>query len=232
MRDLTRLVDLPELREAPHLALVVAPRSPERGQAGRRDVGRVNLDERVDEVLAERPLGGLALEPGRRVVRRDEAVEVRHHVERDAEQALVLTDGDDRRQPAEARFAQSELQPRLSHDVVGRRWQRRARRAPQHERACLALEQKREVGAAALTDPSCPHLPRTESVLVEKPPHPVEHEERGPGEPFGIGDGLDDVARQHRAILRRCAVASTSCATPRSRTSPRTARPSTRARFR
>ena len=98
-RDLARLVDLPELREAPHLALVVAPRSRERGEAGRRDVGRVDLDERVDEVVAERPLGGLALEPGRQLVRRDEAVEVRHHVERDAEQALVLADRDDRRQP-------------------------------------------------------------------------------------------------------------------------------------
>ena len=51
--QLARLVDLPELREAPHLALEVAPRPCERRQLRPRHVGGVDLDQRVDQVEAE-----------------------------------------------------------------------------------------------------------------------------------------------------------------------------------
>ena len=71
LRELTRLVDLPELGEAPDLTLVVAPGPRERRQAGRRDVGGVDLDERVDEVVAETTARRLALESRRQLVRRN-----------------------------------------------------------------------------------------------------------------------------------------------------------------
>ena len=51
-------------------------RAGERRQAGRRHVGRVDLDERVDEVVAEKASRRLALEPRRQLVGRYVAVEV------------------------------------------------------------------------------------------------------------------------------------------------------------
>ena len=53
VRDRARAVHLPQLREAAHLPLGVAPRPREGGERGNRDVGRVDLDERVDEVPAQ-----------------------------------------------------------------------------------------------------------------------------------------------------------------------------------
>ena len=176
--DLTRLVDVPELREAPYLPLVVASRTRERGEARRRDVGRVDLDERLDEIVAERSTRSLGLETRRQLVGRNEPVQVRHDVEGDAEQALVLADRGDRRQPREAGLTQCELQPRLADDVVRGRRQRRSWRTAQDERARLAFEEKREVRATALPDAPRPHIPRAEPVLVEKPADPVEHDER------------------------------------------------------
>ena len=55
VRNLTRLVDLPELREATYLALVVGARPGEHSEHGRRHVRGVDLDQRVDELLAEAP---------------------------------------------------------------------------------------------------------------------------------------------------------------------------------
>ena len=70
------------------------------------------------------------------------------------------------------------------------------------------------------------HVARAEPVLVEERTHAVEHEQRRLRRALGVGRGLDDVARRHRAILcGACAAASTSCATPRSRTSATTGRP-------
>ena len=63
LRELACLVDLPELPEAADLALAVAPRTRERGQPGARHVGRVDLDERVHEIVPERSPLGLPLEP-------------------------------------------------------------------------------------------------------------------------------------------------------------------------
>ena len=53
-RKLARLVELPELREAAHLALEVAAGPGEGDEAGSAHVGGVDLDERVDEVEPER----------------------------------------------------------------------------------------------------------------------------------------------------------------------------------
>ena len=77
----------------------------------------------------------LALEPGRQLVGDHVPVEEAHDVERDAEHALVVADGDDRRQPVEPGGADRVLQPRLAHHVVRRGRQRRPRRPAQDEAA-------------------------------------------------------------------------------------------------
>ncbi len=133
--NLPRLVDLPELREAPDLPLVVAPGPRERGESRRLDVGGVDLDEGVDEIVAERASRSLASRARAALVRRHEPVQIRHDVERHAEQALVLAHRGDRRQPREPGLAQRELEPRLAHDVVRGRRQRRTRRAAEDERS-------------------------------------------------------------------------------------------------
>ena len=53
LRELARLVDAPELGEATHLALVVAPGPCERGERRSRHVRRMDLDERVDQIVPE-----------------------------------------------------------------------------------------------------------------------------------------------------------------------------------
>ena len=79
-------------------------------------------------------------------------VEEAHHVERDAEHGLVLADGDDLREAVEPGDADRVLQPRLAHHVVRRGRQRRPRRPAQDEALVAALEQEREVRAAAVAD--------------------------------------------------------------------------------
>ena len=153
-RELPRLVDLPELREALHLPLEVAARPSERGELGSGDVGRVDLGERVDEVEPE-PAARSGVSRARAAARSVTTwpVEEAHHVEVHAEDALVVADGDDLRQ-ADALRHECELQPRLAHHVVRRRRQRRARRAAEHEPLGAALEQEGEVRAAADADPA------------------------------------------------------------------------------
>jgi len=73
-------------------------------ESGCRDVGRVDLDERVDEVISEATPRLLAFEPRRQIVRRHVTLQVLHDVERDAEEALVVPDRDDRRQARESGF--------------------------------------------------------------------------------------------------------------------------------
>ncbi len=211
MRELTRLVDLPELVEASDLTLVVTPGPRERREAGCRHVGGVDLDERVDEVVAEKASRRLAFEPRRQLVRRYVAVEVVHDVERDAEDALVLADRDDRRQAREAGLTQRELEPSLPNHIVRGRWQRWTRRTPKDEAALVALEQKREVRAAPFSDAARAQCARPKIVLVEERTHAVEHEQRWLHQAFRVGRGLDDVApRRHRAILCRSCVAGST----------------------
>jgi hypothetical protein len=125
------------------------------------------------------------------------AVEVVHDVERDAEQALVLAHGHDRREPHEAALAQGELQSRLADHIVRGRRKRGARRAPEHEPTRLALQQEREVRAAPLADAVSPELTHAEPVLVEERLHPIEHEERRLREALDAGGTLDDVGPGH-----------------------------------
>ena len=161
------------------------------------------------------------------------SVQIRHDVERHAENGLVLRDRDDRRQAREPRLPQRQLESRLPHHVVRRRRKRRPRRAPQHEETVVALEQEGEVRAAALADPPRPQLARAEAVLVEECANAVEHEQRRLRRLRPGPDGLDDVARTASCDrMPRCDGASISCGTAPSRTSPPTARRSVRTRSR
>ena len=231
LRDLARLVDLPELREAAHLPLVVAPRPGEGRERRGRDVGGVDLDESVDQVEAERSPAVLTLQTGRHLFRRDDPVQEAHDVEGHADEARVVADGHDRRQPLEPRLAKGELEACLADDVVGRRRERWAWRTTEHERVGVALQQEREVRPSALADPLRAHVALSEPVLVQERADAVEHEERRQRLPFRLGGGRDDVSRTHRTIVVSCAAVSISCVTPRCPTSPPTVGPSTPATF-
>ena len=138
VRQVPRLVDLPELRESPHLSLEVAARPRKGRELGQRDVGSVDLGERVDEVEAESVSRAELLEAGRKRLRDDVPVEVAHDVERHAEHGLVVADGDDLGQALEPGGADRILQAGLPDHVVGRGRERRAWGTAQHEAArCL-----------------------------------------------------------------------------------------------
>src|SRR4051812_4131543 len=68
-------------------------------------------------------------------------------------------------------------------------------------RAAPALEQEREVRAAALADPRRRHRSGAEAVLVEEGADPVEDHERRPREPVRLGRGLDDVHQLANASI-------------------------------
>ena len=131
-------------------------------------------------------------------------LEVVHDVERDADHALVLADGADRRQPDAVR-CERELEARLPHHVVRGRRQRRPRRAAEDEAGVVALEQEREVRAAALADPARAHRPRAEPVRVQERLDALEDEQRRPVEPIGLGSASNDAGclrSAHERTLR------------------------------
>ncbi len=175
--EIPRLVDLPQLRKAAYLPLEIAALAHEVGDARRAHVDGVDLDEGVDEVEPEPPPGALGLEAGRQLVCHHMAFEEVHDVERDADHALVLADGADYGQPDAVR-SERELEPRLSHHVVGGGRQRRPRRPAQDESLLVPLQEKREVRAATLADAAGAHRPRAEPVLVEEALDVLEDEER------------------------------------------------------
>jgi hypothetical protein len=168
VRQLTRLVDLPELSESPHLALQIAAGPREGCELVTRHVGGVNLDQRVDEIETEPPPRLGTLEPRRKLARDHVPVEKPHHVERHAEHVHVFADGDDLRQSPEARRADRGLQTCLADHVVRGRWQRRTRRPAQHEPVAAALDEEGEVRAAAVADPRRGDAARPESVRIEE----------------------------------------------------------------
>ena len=201
--DLARCVDLPELREAAHLPLEVAARPRERGERRIRHIGCVDLDQRVDELVAEPPPRGRVVEARRQPVGDDVAVEERHHVERDAEHALVLAHREDRRQP-DALRRERELEPRLAHHVVGRGRQGWPWGPAQHEALASPFEQEGEVRPAADPDPRRAQRPLSEAVPVEERLHPVQHEQGLPRRAGCLGRSRNDVVRLgHGAIVPR-----------------------------
>ena len=138
----------------------------------------MDLDQRLHEILDKPPARRLAFEPGHEVVGHNVALEIRHDVEGDAEDALVLGDGDDRRKARESSLAQRELKPRFPHDVVGRGREWWTRGTSEHEPVGAALEEEREVRASPFTDPSRLDVAVAEVVLVEKRADAIEHEQR------------------------------------------------------
>jgi len=164
--DLARLVDLPELREALHLPFEVAARSRERPEL--RSLRGVDLDERVDEVHAEREPRSFRLEAAREFVRDHVAFEEAHDVERDADHGLVVADGDDLREPREARRADCVLDAGLAHHVVGPRGAVGTWGPPEHKPVAAALDQEGEVRSAAVADPARRDRAGPEAVAVEE----------------------------------------------------------------
>jgi hypothetical protein len=136
----------------------------------------VDLDQRVHKVQPERVPPVLALQSGRKVAGDDRPFEEIHHVEGDADHALVLADGADRRQPDPVR-RERELEARLPDHVVCRGRKRGPRRAAEDEAVVAALEQEGEVRPAALADPTRPDRPGAETVLVEEHLDVLEDEE-------------------------------------------------------
>ena len=175
VRQLARLVDLPELREPPHLPLEVAARAARtRPAPGRDDVGRMDLDERVDEVEPEPPPRVRALEPGRQLARDHVPVEVAHHVERHAEHVRVLADGDDLREPLEAR-------PRGSRSAA-------PPRAPCRAPTAAAA------GAAAGAARTARRRARARKVKFEPPPSPMRvARDRSRAEAVRVEERLDAI---------------------------------------
>ena len=175
-----------------------AARAREGGERGRSDVGGMDLDERLDEVLdGGTPLVLVRLEERRQCVGHDVAVEVLHHVERLSE-CVFLAESDDARD-ADARIRERELQPRLAEDVVCRGRERRAWGAPEDEPHVVPLDEEGDVRAPG-PDAADPQRPAAKPVLVEEALDVLEHEQRRHGERLGLGGSRDDVDG-HGAIL-------------------------------
>ena len=152
--SLPRPVDLPELSEAPDLALAVAARTHEGGEVGRRrhrPSGSRRARQRGRDPTLAAPLSPRRAAAGaRRWGRRRRGTS--HHVERHAEQALVLAHCaivGSRANPA-SRSASWSLASRTTSWADGGSGGRGGRR---RRSVLAALEQEREVRAAAFADP-------------------------------------------------------------------------------
>ena len=194
LRQLARLVDLPELREAAHLALQVAAGARERRELVARDVGGVDLDERVDEVEAERVARLFGLEARRQFARDHVPVDVAHHVER-------------------ARRARSRpRRPRGCRRAV--RSRRRGSRSAARPRAPCRAPSAAAVGVGAGEARTARRRARSGSVKFEPPPSPIRVATTGPAprpcasrnaSTFSstISGGLSAIAAMLRTVRRR-----------------------------
>ena len=145
-RDLARAVVLPQAEEAAQLALEVAGRLAEALEARVAPVDGVDLDQRVDELLADAPAVLEAVERGRHRARDDVALDALHDVERRADDGLVVAHGE---HGGHARAAGERRQhARLAQDVVRAGRQRAARRAAQHDVGAVAAQRVGHVGVA------------------------------------------------------------------------------------
>ena len=194
-RDVARAMALPEAAEAPQLAFEVAAGvAREPLQPARAPVDRVDLDERVDELLA-------AAAPLRRRVecrwhgaREDLAVHALHEVERRADDRRVVAH---RQHPRHARRRRLERaqQARLAQDVVGARRERPARRPAQHDLPAFAPHEIGDV-RVPLADRLRTHRSGPEPVRVEERLERVEHEQRLAGVVADRRAVGDDVVRR------------------------------------
>ncbi len=206
-RDLARPVELPQAAEAPQLALEVAGGLAEVLEPGGPPVDRVDLHERVDQLLGDPPAllgvvqrGGNARDdhlarrpaPSRRTARRS---------------CLVGADGEHPRHAC-GRAAQRAQQARLAKHVVRARRQRRARRAAQHELAAAALDQVGDV-RVALSDRRGPISPSPRPCASRNSASGSSTSSGGRLVGRALGGGRDDVVggdlRTHGANAICCA---------------------------
>jgi hypothetical protein len=136
----------------------------------------VDLGERVDELVADAPPLLRVVERRRHGGGHHVAVHPLHHVERRADHLLVVADGDHGRH-ARGGAEDRREQPRLAQHVMGRRRQRRARRAAQHPLAVVARDEERHVGVP-LAHRLGPQRAAAETALVHERLQRAAHEQR------------------------------------------------------
>ena len=130
--DLARAVVLPQPAEAPQLALEVAGRLAEPLEPDRRPIHRVELDQRVDQLVGDPGALLGRVERGGIASVITSPCDPLHHVERRADHGRVVAHRQHLRHP-DRRGLERAQQPRLAQHVVRARRQRPARRAAQHD---------------------------------------------------------------------------------------------------
>jgi hypothetical protein len=183
---------LPQAAEAAHLALEVAARLAEALEA-RLPVDGVDLGERVDELFADVPALGRRVERRGHAGRDDVAVHALHHVERCADDGLVVADREHFGY-ARGRAADRVQEPRLAQDVVGARRQGRPGRTADDEVAVAAAHEVRDV-RVPLAERLDLEVARAEPVLVEERLQRLDDEQRRALVGGGLGVASDNVVR-------------------------------------
>ena len=190
---------LPQAQEAAQLALEVARRLAEAVEAGVAPVDGVDLDEPVDQLLADAPAVVAAVERGRDRARDDVALDALHDVEGRADDRLVVADGE---HGGHARAAgEGRQHARLAQDVVGAGGQRAARRAAQHNAGALAAQGVGDV-RVALADGLDLDVAGAQPVRVQEGHQRVEDEQRLALVGLALGVGADEVVRGHLGAHR------------------------------
>ena len=191
---------LPQAEEAPQLALEVAGRLAEALQARVAPVDGVDLDQRVDELLADAPPVVGAVERGGHRAGDDVALDALHEIEGRADHRLVVADGE---HGGHARASgKGGEDARLAQDVVGAGRQRAARRAAQDDVGCVAAQGVGHVGVA-LADRFHLDLAGAELVRVQEGHQRLEDEQRLALVGLALGVGADDVVRGDLGAHRR-----------------------------
>ena len=140
-RQLARAVVLPQPAEAAQLAVEVAGRLAVALEPAGAPVDGVDLHQRVDQLLADPRARRSSSSAGGTSAVMHVALHPLHHVERRADHGLVVARGEHARR-AHVGVLHGGQQARLAQHVVGRRRQRRARRAAQHPRAAGAADRR------------------------------------------------------------------------------------------
>ena len=166
-RQVARPPALPQPREAPDLALEIPLGPAEVAEAAALEVDAVQRRERGDHPLRHRGAVRGVAQAGRSRRGHRHAVEELHDVERHAEQRLVLAGGEHARD-RHAGALQPAQHARLAQHVVGRRRQRRARRATEHDARALAAHAVGDV-RVALADLGRVDRPAADPLLVQEP---------------------------------------------------------------
>ena len=195
-RQLARLVVLPQAAEAPQLALEVAGRLAVALQPARLPVDRVDLDQRVDELLAE-PRRRSSSRRARRAARSTitSPRDALHHVERRADHRLVVAGGEHRRRAHVGGLERaSRRASRSTSCAEGGSGGRGGRRSTSS--VVAAADQVGDVGVA-LADRLGLDRPAAEPVRVEEGLQRAPHEQRREVERGRLLGRVDD--RRHGA---------------------------------